>query len=176
VVVRRSFLKRPSSYVNITQTTTMGATLSPFRYFELARILIHRVLETKPRSKAIPIPVQQQQQQQLHHDLKGKSRAIDSPLSTPSTYDIPQSSTLLSTASSVASSSSSSTIPVSPPKGREILGPDPSYPPEPGDIYRLMNDERLMIPGGIKPPREIVVLCHGVSERLFGVEVLMFWL
>ena len=46
---------------------------------------------------------------------------------------------------------------------RDPLRPDPRFPPEPHEIYRLMNDERLLIPGAAKPPREIVVLCHGFS-------------
>lgn len=41
------------------------------------------------------------------------------------------------------------------------LAPDPKWPPGPKEIYNLMNDERLFVPGAIKPPREVVVLCHG---------------
>lgn len=39
--------------------------------------------------------------------------------------------------------------------------PDPRYPPEPTEIYRLMNDERSYLPGSMQAPKEIVVLCHG---------------
>ncbi|OXB36934.1 hypothetical protein LQV05_005184 [Cryptococcus neoformans] len=42
------------------------------------------------------------------------------------------------------------------------LAPDPKWPPGPKEIYNLMNDERLFVPGAIKPPREVVVLCHGL--------------
>lgn len=41
------------------------------------------------------------------------------------------------------------------------LAPDPKWPPGPKEIYNLMNDERLFMPGAVKPPREVVVLCHG---------------
>lgn len=48
---------------------------------------------------------------------------------------------------------------------RRNLRPDPRLPPEPNDIYRLMNDERLFVKGhgAAFAPREIIVLCHGMS-------------
>lgn len=52
-------------------------------------------------------------------------------------------------------------LPPNPRSTRRPLGPDPDLPPEPSEIYRLMNDERLIEPGGIEPPREVIVLCHG---------------
>jgi hypothetical protein len=59
-------------------------------------------------------------------------------------------------------------IPVAGPSSsspRRDLRPDPRLPPEPNDIYRLMNDERLFVKGHAAgyAPREIVVLCHGES-------------
>ncbi|WVQ79273.1 hypothetical protein IAT38_001369 [Cryptococcus sp. DSM 104549] len=42
------------------------------------------------------------------------------------------------------------------------LSPDPKWPDGPKEIYNLMNDERLFVSGAAKPPREVVVLCHGL--------------
>jgi len=36
-------------------------------------------------------------------------------------------------------------------------------PPQSTEIYRLMNDERLLHPGRNNAPKEIIVLCHGES-------------
>lgn len=50
-------------------------------------------------------------------------------------------------------------------EGRKAgVGPDPKdphMPVEQAKIYALMNDARLLSPKSVKPPREIVVLCHG---------------
>ena len=53
--------------------------------------------------------------------------------------------------------------PASPPPP---LKPDPRLPPEPQEIYRLMNDQRLLEPGAVKPPKEVIVLAHGESACL----------
>ncbi|ODO00810.1 triacylglycerol lipase [Cryptococcus wingfieldii CBS 7118] len=42
------------------------------------------------------------------------------------------------------------------------LAPDPKWPAGPKEIFNLMNDERLFVKGAAKPPREVIVLCHGL--------------
>ena len=54
-------------------------------------------------------------------------------------------------------------LPPNPRSTRQPLRSDPDLPPEPSEIYRLMNDERLLVQGGAEPPREVIVLCHGRS-------------
>ncbi|EIW71613.1 triacylglycerol lipase [Tremella mesenterica] len=129
----------------------MGVTLSPFRYLQVARYLFQRWFDRTHR----PVP---------SSIWKGKARAN------------PTSSLLAMSPSFLGSSSSNETQAGSSkhhshhqyhkPKAAVTEGgkvhPEPGWPKEPSEIYRLMNDERLLIPGAVKPPREIVVLCHGL--------------
>jgi hypothetical protein len=144
---------------------TMPTTISPFRYLEVARILVNRLLDQAPKATILT---------PASAIWKGKAREIDiRPVTTPSTYSTLASAASSSSSGSATSSRQSNLPPVTSSGSRSPtpLGPDPSYPPEPGDIYRLMNDERLLIPGAIKPPKEIVVLCHGENSitDLLGV-------
>jgi triacylglycerol lipase len=127
-------------------------TISPFRYFEVARFLIHHVLVKAPQKITKLKPIS--------GIYKGKSREDNLPTSPArNTY-----SQALSTAAPTSPDPTEERQPIADPGHRKPIRPDPYYPPEPGDIYRLMNDERLMVSGGVKPPKEIVVLCHGESS------------
>ena len=137
----------------------MGVTLSPFRYIQVARYLFQRWLDHTPPSAF----------------LKGKGRAMSvkklrsaSSLLAMAQSNISNEAPSMSTDSSsmpqqgVAGPSrpSSPKTPISD-RGGGTAGPEPGWPPEPKEIYRLMNDQRLFVPTGTKSPREIVVLCHG---------------
>jgi triacylglycerol lipase len=137
----------------------MGATLSPFRYVQLAKHLFQRWIDQpvvksawKGKGKAQPL-------------MKGAA-----PLSASA-----RTSDSSSGSSSSSSSGSSSTSPA-PEKpnltgnigagsqnSRHILSPDSRMPAQSTEIYRLMNDERLLHPGRNNAPKEIIVLCHGES-------------
>lgn len=143
----------------------MGATLSPFRYAQVAKYALQRWLDQTPNV--------------VKSTWKGKGRA------TPVVTATPSGSRQASGSSSSSSSSesdvspgadsgpSSGTSPESPDlsggssgsskKSRYILQPDSRMPPQPTEIYRLMNDERLLEPGRLHAPKEIIVLCHGGS-------------
>jgi len=122
----------------------MPATLSPFRYLRLARYIFQRWLNS-------PLSISAAR--------KGKQRAF------PRSRSLTTQSTILRASveeTRPSADSVPSRIPVAGPSARrEPLRPDPRFPTEPNEIYRLMNDERLLVPGAAKPPREIVVLCHG---------------
>jgi len=123
------------------------ATVSPFRYIQLCRYLFQRLLADQPTIG------------------KGKAKALPSALRrTPEVnsvaYATEATESRRSETSSIAGSSTSSLPPNYHPTSRP-LGPDPGLPPEPSEIYRLMNDERLLVKGGVKPPKDVVVLCHG---------------
>ncbi|KAK8849562.1 hypothetical protein IAR55_004897 [Kwoniella newhampshirensis] len=146
----------------------MGTTLSPFRYIQIARYIVHRWMDHIPT-------------------IKGKGRAA-SPI-LPKTKHMHRSAPVLrsTAAASSAESHPSEDVPVAGPSRlrdeqhdpqknsghshhrqapgyRRLpkLAPDPKWPSGPTDIYNLMNDERLMIPGAAKPPKQTVVLCHGL--------------
>jgi triacylglycerol lipase len=96
---------------------------------------------------------------------KGKARELPQPLNTSpdissATYATSAVENKADEPSPIAGPSTSSLPPNYHPTGRP-LGPDPDLPPEPSEIYRLMNDERLLVKGGVKPPKDVVVLCHG---------------
>ncbi|KAK4688725.1 triacylglycerol lipase, partial [Tremellales sp. Uapishka_1] len=123
----------------------MGSTLSPFRYIQMARYVLHRWIDSAPllaKPKG-----------------KGKQRAV---ASTPPTRSLLLSSVAGSGAPDRKLEEKDQAGPSKLHMPTIDNGPDPRYPPESKEIYRLMNDARLFIPGAIKPPREIVVLCHGL--------------
>ncbi|ORX37816.1 Alpha/Beta hydrolase protein [Kockovaella imperatae] len=128
-------------------------TLSPFRYVQLCRYILQHVMErsvtlNKGKGKAMhPYP-----------SLALATAAAETSRGGERSYPPPPG--MIGSSSSSSSGSSSSR---GPPNYRfPSLGPDPQEPAEPTEIYRLMNDERLSIPGAVKPPREVVVLCHGL--------------
>jgi triacylglycerol lipase len=129
----------------------MPVSLSPFRYLQLARYVLQRWRDQSSVSS-----------------WKGKARAT--PLRRATLVGAGQG--VLRTSADEGRDRHSADLPPfdSPVAGpsrapaggpRRSLGPDPSLPSEPNEIYRLMNDERLFVRGAIKPPREVVVLCHG---------------
>lgn len=129
----------------------MGTTLSPFRYIQLARYVLTRWLDHAPvagsrwkgKAKAKPL-------------LRGAAGvtarggmvkyAVDSETQGKGVDDR---SGLASTAGAGPSTS------------RSKLTPDPRLPAQSTEIYRLMNDERLLIQSRDNAPKEIIVLCHG---------------
>ncbi|WRT69588.1 uncharacterized protein IL334_006577 [Kwoniella shivajii] len=151
----------------------MMTALGPFRYIQMARYLVHRWADQIPAT------------------VKGKGKFMSLPLlrRSPSTAT---KQILRSTAveSPSSGSSQSSEIPLPGPSRLTDnnnhhhnnhhqnhhhnkhhhrpnvkfpkLAPDPKWPPGPHEIFRLMNDERLMVGHKVKPPRETVVLCHGL--------------
>lgn len=168
-------------------TAPTMATLSPFRYVQLARYLVQKVINDRKPSKwkgkgkdvlpyvresltafagASQIGHTQSRPQSSpastgESSQSGRNLAYSSGSSSSSTSP-PDSILSASAAPAESSTASSSTYPGrTPSKPDGPLRPDPDLPPEPSEIYRLMNDERLLIPGGVKPPREVIVLCHG---------------
>ncbi|KAL7424974.1 hypothetical protein Q5752_000661 [Cryptotrichosporon argae] len=136
----------------------MGTTLHPFRYITIARYVFQRLLESSiPRRRVRPRPVVLPASRRAtildsrdEHTLSASAGAQAGP-STPSAS---------CSAPSASSGKPQHPDPTDPP--RPDATPDPRYPPEPKDIYRLMGDEHLFVPGAMKTPREIVVLCHGL--------------
>ena len=138
----------------------MGATLSPFRYAQVAKYALQRWLDQTPNV--------------VKSTWKGKGRA--EPIVAASSTGSRQASGSSSSGSDsdvspgANSGPSSSTSPEKPElsgsspgpsRSRVILQPDSRMPPQSTEIYRLMNDERLLEPGRRNAPKEIIVLCHG---------------
>jgi len=144
---RCSPLRHATSVYPFPAIFDMGTTISPFRYLQLARYILQKWLDTPPTISAI---------------RKGKARALPHPRHISAQSGILRAS--IEERRVLAGVEPSPRIPVAGPSARrEPLRPDPRLPPEPSEIYRLMNDERLLVTGAAKPPREIVVLCHGES-------------
>ncbi|WWC65926.1 uncharacterized protein I303_108548 [Kwoniella dejecticola CBS 10117] len=142
--------------------------LSPFRYLAVARYLVHRWVDSIPtikgKGKAKAIQHIRQKQSNLAYDnrILAASAGLASHSSSSANPDIPL--------------AGPSRLPYNDPHGHRphhhkhhkpnvkfpTLAPDPKWPDGPKEIFRLMNDERLMVGGKIKPPRETVVLCHGL--------------
>lgn len=146
----------------------MGTTLSPFRYIQLARYVVNRWIDNIPTVKG-----------------KGKThlgnlhaRAGDSLLKSEAAPDAPPPAHARQAEAGPSRLAGVNEDRLQqddhyehrqkeynrhyrhPPRYPK-LAPDPKWPPGPKEIYNLMNDERLFVPGAIKPPREVVVLCHG---------------
>lgn len=140
--------------VTIRPTQQTMATLSPFRYIQLCRYMIQRFIADHPstslwKGKGKQLPQSPPSRIKpnarvgfatatMEHGRNG--RGDDGPIAGPSRHSLPPN-----------------------PRSGGPLRPDPDLPPEPSEIYRLMNDERLLVQGGVKPPREVIVLCHGES-------------
>ncbi|WVN86875.1 uncharacterized protein L203_102049 [Cryptococcus depauperatus CBS 7841] len=136
----------------------MGTTLSPFRYIQLAKYLRNKWIDTIPTAKS-----------------KRKSRLVgDLPQARQSDYLV-SAGVAHAAVDDDGPSVEALGSPTSFPRGyatekdghhklRHLpkLAPDPKWPAGPTNIYHLMNDERLASPGAVKPPREVVVLCHGL--------------
>lgn len=123
----------------------MGTNLSPFRYMELCRHLFQKAVE------AVPVI-----------SRKGKARAFSRQRQL-----LPYNLDSLGPRGMVSAAVEERGPDTAGPSTwrQHRLAPDPSLPAEPSEMYRLMNDERLLIPGAVKPPKEIVVLCHGELPR-----------
>ncbi|WWD20187.1 hypothetical protein CI109_104663 [Kwoniella shandongensis] len=147
----------------------MGTTLSPFRYLQIARYIVHKWIDHIPTVKGkgrarTTIPVHRQAPL-LRATAATSSAAESKPSPQSSDDDIPVAgpSRLRDEAQDDPKQKSGHQH-RHPPSHRRFpkLAPDPKWPAGPTDIYGLMNDERLLIPGAAKPPRETVVLCHGL--------------
>ena len=138
-------------------------TLSPSRYIQIVRYIIQRLVQDHPAIAA----------------WKGRGRARQPHHHQQHTSSQPHALHQLAFAgASLESSHHHNNEPIagpsrsgegeggSSPRSTRPLQPDPNLPPEPTEIYRLMNDERLLVPGSIKPPRETVVLCHGEFNQV----------
>lgn len=145
LISHRARVARPPSSLDLRRMST----ISPFRYLQVARYVLQKWLNSPVNHSAT---------------RKGKEKAI--PRSRPRNISSQSAVLQASVEERPSSSGLPPPIPVAGPSARrEPLRPDPRFPPEPGEIYRLMNDERLLVPGAAKPPREIVVLCHGESVK-----------
>jgi triacylglycerol lipase len=141
----------------------MPLTLSPYRYLQSAQYAIRHWAEQVPRGAAAA--------------WKGKGRAETSVRRQPNTVlgtsrtdgllkATVQESTPSKAGQGIAGPSRHEDSYKEPEKGQKPVGPDPKDPKLPQEqpkIYSLMNDSRLLHPESIKPPREVVVLCHGRS-------------
>lgn len=140
----------------------MPATLSPFRYIQLARYVVQWWLETAPglqaRRKAA-----QARAAQIIYAPRARTATINKAreqrakaAAGGSSATLAFNSTPVDKFEGLHTETELEELPPYPDKY-----PDPRYPPENMDIYRLMNDERAFLPGSTTPPKEIVVLCHG---------------
>lgn len=171
----------------------MPATLSPFRYIQVARYVIQWWLDAAPgfaaRRKAardraaqfIYAPRMGARTRALaaatvlsdeNAGLRGKSNSAATGAETssdPNNYTntntnmtpTPAPKASLTLEPGYMTPYPTADVPLPPPSPRPARPdrvPDNRYNTE---IYRLMNDDRAYVPGAMKPPREIVVLCHG---------------
>jgi triacylglycerol lipase len=166
----------------------MPATLSPFRYIQMARYVLQWWVDAAPmfaaRRKAA-----QERAAQFVYAPRLRARALAAPpianaivadidqdrashqphthTPTPGAHTLPSRSMHTDAAPAQIEVLPPSAVPRNP--GVDVSGlnplpdrrPDPHFPPEQRDIYRLMNDPRAFLPGAMQAPREVVVLCHG---------------
>ncbi|WVQ96086.1 hypothetical protein IAU59_003187 [Kwoniella sp. CBS 9459] len=169
--------------------------LSPFRYLQIAKYLVHRWVDHIPSLKGKHKAVEHLQRFRARsnasikhhsdHDHLLRSTSLETHSSSSSSshhHDMPLAGPSRSSGANGSSphhhdhnhnhNHQNNHQPQRHPKGDgrgkskvhfPKLAPDPKWPPGPTDIYRYMNDERLMVGrGAVKPPKEIVVLCHGL--------------
>lgn len=138
----------------------MPATLSPFRYIQVARYIAQWWVDTLPGLQARRKAAQAQAARIIY-----APRAPRGVLRGKKDY-----ATTAGAGAAAALQTPPPTVNFDPSDLEAELEylqpqpdkhPDPRYPPENVDIYRLMNDERAFMPGKTAPPNEIVVLCHG---------------
>lgn len=149
----------------------MPATLSPFRYIQVARYLLQWWLETAPGFEARRRAAQAKAAQLIYAPRLRRFAAaptVHAALDEDEAGGSGQKVRTTTPRRSVAER-------LAPPPEAEIgLPPNtdpaegPTRPPPQGlapqdhtEIYRLMNDQRAFLPGAMQPPREIIVLCHG---------------
>lgn len=150
-------------------------TVSPYRYYQLARYFVQRWLDHAPplaaswKGKGRAAPVLQ------GAAAFGGGGILRAGLEERRTWDdmVPALAGAGGTGAGPSKQARSSSPPsVYVPSRRERgpygpLRPDPNLPgPNQPEIYRLMNDVRLGDPSVAKAPREVVVLCHGMSCQL----------
>ncbi|WWC92912.1 uncharacterized protein L201_007874 [Kwoniella dendrophila CBS 6074] len=140
--------------------------LSPFRYFAVARYLVHRWVDSIPSIKGKGKAKAIQHLRRYKDGHITRSTAVETHHTPSSQHDMPLAGpSRLSHPSNQHHNHNHNNHNhkhrkpnVKFPK----LAPDPKWPDGPKDIFRLMNDERLMVSSRLKPPRETVVLCHGL--------------
>ncbi|KAL1406566.1 hypothetical protein Q8F55_008272 [Vanrija albida] len=148
----------------------MPATLSPFRYIQVARYLLQWWLETAPGFEARRRAAQAKAAQLIYAP---RLRRFAAAPTVHAALDEGEGGA----AQKVRTTSRRGTAAerLAPPPEAEI-GLPPNTDPTEGpvrqqptlapqdhtEIYRLMNDQRAFLPGSMQPPREIIVLCHGL--------------
>lgn len=144
----------------------MGTTLSPFRYVQVARYMLNRWLEHVPsasarwkgKGKAKPL-------MRSAAGMSGRGGSVKYATESDSSSSTSQGER--SSTSTGSASSSSSNGGAGPSTSRNKLQPDPRMPAQSTEIYRLMNDERLLVRDRKNAPKEIIVLCHGKLNEPF---------
>lgn len=154
----------------------MPATLSPFRYIQLARYVIQWWVDASPAFAARRKAAQERAAQFIHAPRLRTRAFAASPVANAQVGEDPL---LLKTSAAQRNvevdALPSKSIPRNPDvdvsglEPRPDRHPDPRYPPENTEIYRLMNDPRAFLPSKMKAPKEIIVLCHGESSRCRGL-------
>ena len=156
----------PPTQLHAPVTVSTGTmTVTPYRYYQLARYFVQRWLDHAPP---------------LSSTWKGKGRAapllqgaaafggpgiLQTSLDERRTWN----DMVPALAGGVRNHARSPSPPHAPSKRYKPLRPDPNLPgPSQPEIYRFMNDARLRDPAVAKAPREVVVLCHGMSPRVLA--------
>lgn len=138
----------------------MPTAISPYRYYQVAHYLLRRFIDQttflnnpkwKGKGKAISMPTLSSMNTLL------KSTAVEA----RRTWDdmVPSESYAESSATGANRGKGVYLPPNSSPNRDENNQTKVSK--DRSEIYRLMNDQRLLDPRSVKPPREVVVLCHG---------------
>lgn len=146
----------------------MPATLSPFRYIQVARYLMQWWIDAAPGFAA-----RRKAAQQRAHDFiyapRMSGRAIAAAAATAQVSADEAESPRARRAGRNLGVDVVDRPPAFPDDVSHLLPrpdayPDLHFPSENTEIYRLMNDERAYVPGAMKAPKEIIVLCHGESK------------
>lgn len=141
----------------------MPATLSPFRYIQLARYVVQWWIDAAPglarrRKEA------QARAIRFMEAPRARSRFMAAATLAASNPDggaskLAQQAAARAGVQAIDEPDTNADVGLLEP--RVDKHPDPRYPPESMEIYRLMHDKRLYTPGAMQAPKEIVVLCHG---------------
>ncbi len=142
----------------------MPATLSPFRYIQVARYLMQWWLDTAPglaaRRKAA-----QERAARIMYAPRLRGRAMAAAAATAQVSEDVETPRARRAARHLGVDVVDK--PSATPDDAGVLLPRPDahpnlhFPSENTEIYRLMNDDRAYMEGSMKAPREIIVLCHG---------------
>lgn len=147
----------------------MPATLSPFRYIQVARYLMQWWLDNAPGLAARRKAAQQRAADFLYAPrMRGRAMAA-----AAATAQVSEDENESARARRAAQNLPVDVVDMPPTYHddpsvllpRPDAYPDNRFPAENTEIYRLMNDERAFIEGQMKAPKEIIVLCHGELER-----------